>query len=41
MYKCINCKKIITKLEEIRCPYCGARVFAKLRPKVVKRVRAI
>ena len=41
MYKCIKCKKIIPKLEgKIRCPYCGYRVVAKLRPEVVKRVRA-
>ena len=41
MYKCIDCKKIVGKLDEkIRCPYCGARVFVKLRPKIVKRVRA-
>jgi len=41
MYKCIKCKKIIPKLEEkIRCPYCGFRIFVKLRPPVVKRVRA-
>jgi DNA-directed RNA polymerase subunit RPC12/RpoP len=24
MYKCVNCKRVITKIEEqIRCPYCG------------------
>lgn len=41
MYKCIKCKKIITKVDEkIRCPYCGFRIFVKLRPKVVKRVQA-
>jgi len=41
MYKCINCKRIITKLEgKIRCPYCGARVLIKVRPNVIKRVRA-
>jgi DNA-directed RNA polymerase subunit P len=42
MYKCTNCKKEIPKIEDrIRCPYCGSRVFVKLRPKVVKRVKAI
>ncbi len=42
MYKCIKCKKIVQKFDEkIRCPYCGYRIFMKLRPKVVKRVRAI
>jgi len=41
MYKCVNCKRIITKLEDkVRCPYCGTRVFVKLRPEIVKRVQA-
>jgi len=41
MYKCINCKKNVGKLmDKIRCPYCGYRIFVKLRPEVVKRVRA-
>lgn len=42
MYKCINCKKVVAKLEDkIRCPYCGYRIFLKKRPEVVKRVRAV
>jgi len=41
MYRCIKCKKIITKLDDkIRCPYCGYRIVAKIRPEVVKRVHA-
>jgi DNA-directed RNA polymerase subunit P len=41
MYKCVKCKKVVSKLEDkIRCPYCGFRIFVKLRPKVVKRVQA-
>ena len=40
MYKCINCKKIIPKLETIRCPYCGSRIFVKVRPPIVKKVKA-
>ncbi|MCX6820678.1 MAG: DNA-directed RNA polymerase subunit P, partial [Candidatus Aenigmarchaeota archaeon] len=24
----------------VRCPYCGARVLAKIRPNMVKRVQA-
>ena len=41
MYKCINCGKIVADFEErIRCPYCGGRIFIKLRPEVVKRVKA-
>lgn len=41
MYKCMKCKKVVSKLEDkIRCPYCGFRIFVKVRPKVVKRVQA-
>lgn len=41
MYKCINCKKTVAKIgEKIRCPYCGYRIFVKMRPDVIKRVRA-
>ena len=41
MYKCIKCKKVVSKLEDkIRCPYCGFRIFVKVRPKVTKRVQA-
>jgi len=41
MYKCIKCKKTISKVDEkIRCPYCGFRIFIKLRPTVVKKVQA-
>lgn len=41
MYKCVNCKKVIDKFgDRIRCPYCGARIFVKMRPEIVKRVQA-
>jgi DNA-directed RNA polymerase subunit RPC12/RpoP len=41
MFKCIKCKKIVSKFEEkVRCPYCGGRIFIKIRPKVVKKVLA-
>lgn len=41
MYKCVKCKKKITKIDDkIRCPYCGFRVYVKLRPPVVKSVQA-
>ena len=40
-FKCLKCKKVIEKLDErVRCPYCGYRIFVKMRPKVVKRVQA-
>jgi DNA-directed RNA polymerase subunit P len=41
MYKCVKCKKVIAKIDDkIRCPYCGFRIFVKMRPEVVKRVHA-
>jgi len=41
MYKCISCKKIIEKIDDkVRCPYCGFRIYAKLRPEIVRRVSA-
>ena len=42
MYKCIKCKKIVLKIDDkIRCPFCGARILAKMRPEVVTKVRAV
>jgi len=26
--------------EKIRCPYCGARIFSKLRAETINKVRA-
>jgi DNA-directed RNA polymerase subunit RPC12/RpoP len=41
MYKCIQCKKEVEKLEDkVRCPFCGFRIYAKVRPDVVRRVVA-
>lgn len=41
MYKCISCKRVLEKDDgKIRCPYCGFRIYAKLRPTVVRRVLA-
>ena len=41
MYKCMNCKKTIAKIEDkIRCPYCGYRIFVKQRPEVIRRIVA-
>lgn len=41
MYKCVKCKRIVTKIEgPVRCPYCGARILSKMRPEVVKTVHA-
>ena len=41
MYRCVKCKRIITKIEDsVRCPFCGARIVSKMRPEIVKRVQA-
>jgi len=41
MYKCMGCKKAVAKIEDkIRCPYCGYRIFAKVRPAILKKVQA-
>jgi DNA-directed RNA polymerase subunit P len=40
-FKCLKCKKIIEEIEDkVRCPYCGYRIFVKIRPEVLKRVQA-
>lgn len=42
-YKCSNCGKIITQDElglKAKCPYCSNKILIKLRPKVVKEVKA-
>jgi DNA-directed RNA polymerase subunit RPC12/RpoP len=33
-------KTVESLKERVRCPYCGARIFVKLRPKVLKKVLA-
>ena len=41
MYKCISCKKVIEEInEKVRCPFCGFRIYAKVRPDTVRRVVA-
>jgi len=40
-FKCLKCKKVIEEGDErVRCPYCGYRIFVKMRPEVIKRVQA-
>ena len=40
-FKCLKCRKVIENVDErVRCPYCGFRIFSKMRAKVVKKVRA-
>jgi len=45
MYSCLRCNTIVTntelsRLPEIKC-ICGFRVFTKIRPPIVKSVKAI
>ncbi|MBS7644703.1 MAG: DNA-directed RNA polymerase subunit P [Candidatus Bathyarchaeia archaeon] len=44
-YTCVNCGSKVTSEEleltpEIKCPFCGYRVLKKMRPPIVKRVKA-
>jgi len=45
-YQCLNCSEKISSKQlavtpEIKCPFCGYRVLRKIRPPVVKRLKAI
>jgi DNA-directed RNA polymerase subunit P len=40
-FKCLKCRTVIDETEErVRCPFCGYRIFVKMRPTVIKRVQA-
>jgi len=44
-YECINCGSKLTADQlamtpEIKCPYCGYRILRKVRPPIVKHVKA-
>jgi len=45
VFKCVQCGNTITQEQlslmlEIKCPACGYRVLRKMRPPIVKRVKA-
>ena len=45
VYECVQCGRRVgyTDLEKyisFRCPYCGYRIFRKVRAPIVKRVKA-
>jgi len=43
IYQCVRCGAIVKSSElelGIRCPYCRYRVLRKVRPPVVKRIKA-
>jgi len=44
-YECINCGSEISADQlamtpEIKCPFCGYRILRKVRPPIVKHVKA-
>jgi DNA-directed RNA polymerase subunit P len=45
IYECVRCgnRVYLSELEKyvsFRCPECGYRIFKKVRPAIVKRVKA-
>mgnify|MGYP001038279711 CR=1 FL=1 len=45
MYECLKCEAKVTaeelaRIPEVKCPNCGFRVLRKLRPPIVKRLKA-
>jgi DNA-directed RNA polymerase subunit P len=45
LYECVRCGRrvYLSELEKyvsFRCPECGYRIFKKVRPSIVKRVKA-
>lgn len=45
LYECVKCgsRIYLSELEKyvsFRCPECGYRIFKKVRPSIVKRVKA-
>ena len=44
-YKCVQCGTVVTSdqlamMLGIKCPNCGYRVLRKVRPPIVKKVKA-
>ena len=44
-YECVRCGRRVSFVEieryiSFRCPYCGYRIFRKVRAPIVKRVKA-
>ncbi|MFC1802353.1 DNA-directed RNA polymerase subunit P [Thermoproteota archaeon] len=45
VYECIKCGRTVAHKDlqryiSFRCPYCGYRIFRKVRAPIVKRVKA-
>ncbi len=47
VYKCVRCGSLVTSEElelrggSVKCTYCGYRVLKKIRPPVVRRIKAV
>jgi DNA-directed RNA polymerase subunit RPC12/RpoP len=43
MLKCSACDRLVEKLPDgrVRCPFCGSRILLKVRPEVVRKVKAM
>ncbi len=42
-YRCLKCGRVVNvdlRYERVRCPYCGYKILVKVRPPVVKHVKA-
>ena len=45
VYRCLRCGQAasyetLVSMPEFKCPHCGYRILQKVRPPVVKRVKA-
>jgi DNA-directed RNA polymerase subunit P len=45
-YRCGRCSRVFTleelqRLPWVRCPYCDSRIIYKVRPPVIKRIKAV
>ncbi|HIP66595.1 MAG TPA: DNA-directed RNA polymerase subunit P [Candidatus Nanopusillus sp.] len=43
-YLCITCKRKISHemiRRTVKCPYCGGKILVKIRPPIIKVVKAI
>jgi DNA-directed RNA polymerase subunit RPC12/RpoP len=42
-YKCFNCKKEVPENirgRRVRCPFCDAKIFEKIKPEVSHTIKA-
>ncbi|KYH39103.1 MAG: DNA-directed RNA polymerase, subunit RPC10 (contains C4-type Zn-finger) [Candidatus Hecatellales archaeon B24] len=44
-YKCVRCGKTVSYesivgMPEFKCPHCGYRILQKVRPPIVKQIKA-